>query len=50
MSVVLLEDIKNEPLSLEHECLHILRAFLYLVRTLEGFSSPLSHPNRGLDL
>lgn len=30
--------------------MHILRAFLYLVRTLEGYSRSFSHPFRGLDL
>lgn len=50
MSIVLLENTKNQPLSLEHECPHILRAFLYLVRILEGYNRPLSHPTRGLDL
>ena len=48
MSVVLLENTKTEPLSLERECPHILRAFLYLVRTQEGFRRPLSHPTEGL--
>lgn len=50
MSTVLLENTKNQSLSLERECPHILRAFLYLVRILEGYSRPLSHPTRGLDL
>lgn len=48
MSVVLLQNIKMEPTSLEGECPHILRALLYLVRSLEGFNRPLAHPTRGL--
>lgn len=50
MSTILLESTKNEPLSLEHDCPHILRVFSHLVRTVEGFNRPLSHPTRGLDL
>ena len=50
MSAILLDNTKSEPLSLELECPHILRAFLYLIRILEGYSRPLSHPTRGLDL
>ena len=48
MSTLLLENTRNEPLSLERECPHILRAFLSLVRSLEGSNRPLSHSTRGL--
>lgn len=48
MSAVLLQNTRIEPPSLEGECPHILRALLYLVRSLEGFNRPLSHPTRGL--
>ena len=48
MSTILLENTRNEPSSLERECPQILRAILYLVRTLEGFNRPLSHPTRGV--
>ena len=50
LSAVLLENKKCEPLSLETQCPHILRALLYLVRTLQGIKRPLAHPTRGLDL
>ena len=46
----LLENVSTEPLSLELECPHILRAFLILFRTLHGHSRPLSHPEAGLTL
>ena len=49
MSTVLLENTRREPLSLEQECPHILRALLYLVRTLQGHRRPLSHPITGVD-
>jgi hypothetical protein len=48
MCDVPLKNTNSEPLSLEYECLHILRAILYLVRTLEGYSRPLPHPEKGL--
>jgi hypothetical protein len=48
MSAVLLENTKSDNLSLERECPHILRAFLQLVRNMEGFRHPLSHPIKGL--
>ena len=48
MSTVHLENTRREPLSLEQECPHILRALLYLVRTLQGHRHPLSHPIRGV--
>lgn len=47
---VLLENMSSEPLSLELECPHILRAFLVLVRTLHGHTRPLPHPDLGLTL
>ena len=50
LSAVLLENIKSEPLSLETQCPHILRALLYLVRLLKGNKRPLAHPTKGLDL
>lgn len=50
LSAVLLENMKSEPLSLEAQCPHILRALLYLVRTLRGNKRPLAHPTKGLDL
>ena len=50
LTTVLLENTKFEPLSLETQCPHIWRVFLYLVRTLEGYKRPLAHPTKGLDL
>ena len=50
MSAVLLENTKFDPLSLETECFHILRALLSLVRTLEGYKRPLALPSKGLHL
>ena len=50
MTAVLLENVKSDPLSLETECPHILRALLSLVRTLEGYNRPLVHPSKGLHL
>ena len=50
LSAVLLENTKSEPLSLEIECPHILRALLSLVRTLGGYKRPLAHPSKGLHL
>lgn len=50
MSAVLLENTKSDPLSLEQQCPHILRALLSLVRTLEGYKRPLAHPSKDLDL
>lgn len=50
LSAVLLENMKSEPLSLESQCPHILRALLYLIRTLRGNKRPLAHPTKGLDL
>lgn len=47
---MLLESTKSEPLSLEIECPHMLRALLYLIMTLEGHRCPLAHPTMGLDL
>jgi hypothetical protein len=46
----LLENTSVEPLSLEHECPHIVRVFLVLVRTLHGHTRPLPHPTMGLTL
>lgn len=48
MSAVLLQNTKEEPLSLERECPHILRAFFCLFRNMDGFRRPLSHPTLGL--
>ena len=48
MSAVLLQNMKTEPLSLERECPHILRAFFCLIRNMEGFRRPLSYPIIGL--
>ena len=48
MSAVLLQNMKTEPLSLERECLHILRAFFCLIRNIWGFRRPLSYPIIGL--
>lgn len=45
---ILLQNTNSEPLSLEYECPHIIRVFLYLVRSLDGSSRPLSHPEKGL--
>ena len=46
----LLENVSTEPLSLDFECPHILRAFLVLVRTLHRHTRPLAHPEVGLTL
>ena len=46
----MLENVSAEPLSLELECPHILRAFLVLFRTLHGHTRPLPHPDVGLTL
>jgi hypothetical protein len=46
----LLENVSTEPLSLELECPHIVRAFLIVFRQLHGHSRPLSHPDAGLTL
>ena len=45
---LLLENVATEPLSLELECPHIVKAFLVLVRTLHGHTRPLPHPFLGL--
>ena len=50
LAAVLLENTTSEPLSLETECPHIVRALLFLVRTLQGNKRPLAHPTKGLDL
>ena len=50
LSAILLENTKSEPLSLETQCPHILRALLCLVRTLKGNKRPLAHPIKGLGL
>lgn len=50
LSAVLLENTTSEPLTLETECPHIIRALLCLVRTLEGNKRPLAHPIKGLVL
>lgn len=50
LSAVLLESTTSEPLSLETQCPHILRALLSLVRTLQGNKRPLAHPTKGLGL
>ena len=47
---ILLENISTEPLSLDLECPHIVRAFLILFRTLHGHTRALSHPDAGLTL
>lgn len=46
----LLETVSTQPLSLELECPHIVRAFLVLFRTVHGHKCPLSHPDTGLTL
>lgn len=46
----LLSNVSTEPMSLEFDCPHILRAFLLLVRTLHGHTRPLPHPDLGLTL
>ena len=46
----LLANVSTEPLSLELECPHIVRAFLVLFRTLHGHTRPLPHPSVGLTL
>ena len=46
----LLANVSTEPLSLELECPHIMRAFLVLFRTLHGHTRPLPHPSVGLTL
>lgn len=46
----LLENVSTQPLSLEVECPHIVRAFSILFRTLYGHTRPLSHPDAGLTL
>ena len=46
----LLDNVSTEPLSLEVECPHILRAFLVLFRTLHGHTRPLPHSDVGLTL
>lgn len=43
MFTVLLENVKMDPLSLEHECLHVVRAIMYLVWTLEGHKRPYDY-------
>ncbi len=48
MCDVLLQNTTDEPQSLEVECPHILRVLLSLVRSLQGFDRPISHPTRGL--
>ena len=48
LEATLLENCSCEPLSLELECPHIVRAFLVLFRTLHGHTRPLAHPNIGL--
>ena len=45
-----LENVSTEPLSLELECPHIVRAFLVLFRTLHGHTHHLPHPNTCLIL
>lgn len=50
LQATLLENVSTEPLSLEFECPHILRAFLLLVRGLHGHTRPLPHPDIGLTL
>lgn len=46
----MLENVNTEPLSLELECPHLVRAFLILFKTLHGQNRPLSHPDAGLTL
>ena len=50
METALLAQFSAEPLSLELECPHIVRAFLMLFRTLHGHSRPLPHPDASLTL
>ena len=50
IETLLLEDVSTEPLSLELECPHIVRAFLVLFKDLHGHSRPLPHPAVGLTL
>lgn len=45
-----MENANSGPLSLEATCLHILRVFVVLARTLEGFNHPFVHPTKGLNL
>ena len=46
----LFENVSTEPLSLELECPHIVRAFLIMFGTLHGHTRHLSHPDAGLTL
>ena len=46
----LLQNVSIDPLSLELECPHIVRAFLVLFRNMHGHTRPLPHPAAGLTL
>ena len=46
----LLKNVSTEPLSLELECPHIVRAFLIMFGTLHRHTRHLSHPGAGLTL
>ena len=46
----LLENVSSEPLSLELECSHIVRAFLVFFRMLHGYTRPLPHLDACLTL
>ena len=46
----LIENVNAEPLSLELECPHLLRAFLVFFRLCHGRTRPLSHPDVGLSI
>ena len=46
----MLKNASTEPMSLEHECPHIVRVFLVFVRTFHGHTRPLLHPTMGLTL
>lgn len=42
--------VNFEPRSLEVEYLHIVKAFLVLMRTLDGQNYPLNYPLRGSNI
>lgn len=50
LEAILMANVSSEPLSLELECPHIIRAFLVLFRTLHGHTRPLAHLDVGLTL
>ena len=47
---ILIENIKDQPTSLENDCPHIIRVFKFFFHNMDGRSRPLAYLARGLTM